>query len=67
MEKATFKQATAKLQREFLFDEIQELKDHYKESKRKNMVAAFSGGFTAVFAACGGYSIIQYLKLKFGG
>jgi len=67
MKKETFIKAPAKVQREILFDDLQEIKYHVKKDRGKHMIAAFSGGFTAVFAACGGYTLIQYLKLKFGG
>ena len=46
MEKATFLQASAKVQREILFDEIQGLKKGLK-------VSAFLGGFTSVFVTMG--------------
>lgn len=67
MNKDTFRNAPARTQREILFDDIQEIKDSLKSSKKHNVIAAFSGGFVAVFAACGGYTLLNYMKIKVGG
>ena len=66
MEKETFLKAPAKTQREVLFDDLQEIKGHLKVIKHGVHLSSFLGGFVAVFAACGGYGLINYLK-KIGG
>ena len=63
MEKSTFLKATAKVQREYMFDEILEIKKHVTTLKQRLHISAFVGGFIAVFTACGGYAVINYFKL----
>ena len=57
MEKTTFLKATAKVQREILFDEIQGLKKGLR-------ISAFFGGFTAMFTLYGGIFLAKAMFWK---
>lgn len=62
MDKHTFLRATAKTQRELLFDEMREVRADLKGFKKGLHLSAFAGGFVAIFAACGGYTLIEYFR-----
>ena len=66
IKKDTFLGATAKIQRETLYDEIQEIKTSISSLKKGLHVSSFFGGFAAVFTAVGGWTVVNYFR-KMGG
>ena len=66
IKKDTFLKATAKTQRETLYDEIQEMKQILADLKKGMKLSSFTGGFVAVFTAVGGFTLINYIR-KIGG
>lgn len=61
MEKATFLKATAKVQRELLFDGIADIHLKLDSIKKGLQRRAFSGGFVAVFVVAGGFGLVKAL------